>query len=211
MAVPGDGLLAFLAIATVVIVTPGQDTALTIRNTLVGGRLAGIGTAFGVLVGQLVWVLATILGLASLLRASSAAFDILRLVGAAYLVYLGAQAIRAAIRGHPAGNGMSGLTRRVTPIRSFRQGTVSNITNPKMAIFFPSLFPQFVPAEDFATHALALGVLFGAMTLTWLIGYTFVVARAGDLLRRPRVRRAIEATTGGVLIALGARLALGER
>jgi threonine/homoserine/homoserine lactone efflux protein len=207
-----SALLGFLAVATLIIVTPGQDTALTIRNTLVGGRSAGIGTAAGVAGGQLTWAVATSIGIASLLRTSTIAYEILRFAGIAYLVYLGALALRAAVRGSANGKatGATGPA-AATPARSFRQGILSNLSNPKMAAFFPSLLPQFVPPDDFAAHALALGTLFAAMTLSWLVGYAFVVSRAGDFLRRPRVRRAIEATTGGVLIALGAHLALESR
>src|SRR5918992_2760749 len=94
-------LLAFLGVAVVVIVTPGQDTALTVRNTLAGGRRAGVRTAAGVVAGQAVWALAASAGLAALLVASEPAFVALKLAGAAYLIFLGAQSLLAAIRGRP--------------------------------------------------------------------------------------------------------------
>ena len=93
-----------------------------------------------------------------------------------------------------------------------RQGIVSNLTNPKMAVFFPSLLPQFVAAESPPFLVLlALGILFCSMTLVWLTGYAFAVARAGDVLRRTAVRRAIEAITGVVLVAFGIRVAVAPR
>src|SRR5262249_14590713 len=163
------------------IVTPGQDTALTIRNTLVGGRRAGISTAFGVSAGQAIWALAAAAGAAALLRASEPALLAVRLAGAAYLVYLGGQAIRPAIPagGPPAG---SGSRRNLAPVG---QGVISNLGNPKMAVFFTSLLPQF--GGSFAA-LFALGLVFCAMTLAWLSGYAALVARAGDVLRRSRVR-----------------------
>ena len=198
------GLLAFLGVAVIVIVTPGQDTALTVRNTLAGGRRAGVRTAIGVATGQAVWALAASAGVTALLVASEPAFLALKLAGAAYLVYLGAQALLAAIRRRPQAPHETGLAGG----HELRQGLLSNLGNPKMAVFFSSLLPQF--GDSFAA-LLGLGLLFCALTLTWLTAYAFALARAGDVLRRPRVRRAIDAVTGTALVALGVRLAAVDR
>ena len=200
-------LAAFFGVAVLVIVTPGQDTALTIRNSLLGGRLSGLCTALGVSVGQCAWAIATSAGLAALLVASEPAFVALRLFGAAYLVLLGVQALRAAIGRRPTGM-IGGGSRAGRPAVGFRQGLVSNLGNPKMAVFFPSLLPQF--AHSFAA-LLTLGLVFAAMTLLWLSAYAVIVARAGDLLRRPRIRRTIDAVVGTVLVAFGVRLASEAR
>jgi len=205
-------LFAFLGVAVLVIVTPGPDTALTIRNTLLGGRPAGIATALGVVSGQAVWALATSIGLVALLLASEPAFAAVRIAGAAYLVYLGLQALVAAFR--PGGNDrVVAQPRRHLPTKTaVRQGLISNLGNPKMAAFFPSLLPQFVPAGDPTfLPLLLLGLVFCSLTFVWLSAYAVVVAHAGDLLRRPRIRRAMEALTGAVLVALGLRLAAGQR
>ncbi len=197
-------LLAFLGVAVVVIVTPGLDRALTVRNTLAGGRAAGVRTAAGVVTGQAVWALAASAGVAALLVASEPAFVALKIAGAAYLIFLGGQALLAAVRrgagpAHvPAASGGHEL----------RQGLLSNLGNPKMAVFFSSLLPQF--GSSFAV-LLALGLLFCALTLAWLSVYALAVARAGDVLRRPRVRRTIDAVTGTALVALGLRLATTDR
>jgi len=192
-------LAAFLGVSAVVIVTPGQDTALTIRNTLLGGRRAGVGTAVGVVGGQLAWALATSAGLAALLLASAPLFTAIRLAGAAYLVVLGAQALAAAVRGRPHEDRLP--RRRSSAVR---QGLLSNLGNPKMAVFFTSLLPQF--ASSFA-GMLSLGLLFAAVTLSWLSLYALAVARASGLLRKTRVRRALDAVTGLALVALGLRVA----
>ena len=192
-------LAVFLGVSAVVIVTPGQDTALTIRNTLLGGRRAGVGTAFGVVGGQLAWALATSAGLAALLLASAPLFTAIRLAGAAYLVVLGAQALAAALRGRPHQDRIH--RRRSSAVR---QGLLSNLGNPKMAVFFTSLLPQF--AASF-TGMLSLGLLFAALTLSWLSLYALAVARASGLLRKTRVRRALDAVTGLALVALGLRVA----
>ena len=195
-------LVAFLGVSAIVIATPGPDTALTIRNTLMGGRRAGIFTALGVSSGQAIWTLATAAGIAALLAASEPAFLAVKLVGSAYLVWLGLPAILAAVRAHtrPAV--------RAPRSSSYRQGLLSNLGNPKMAAFFPSLLPQFGGSFSLL---LALGLTFCLMTLAWLTAYAIVVARAGDFLSRSAIRRAVEAVTGAVLIALGLRLATEPR
>jgi threonine/homoserine/homoserine lactone efflux protein len=195
-------LLGFVVVAIVVIVTPGPDTALTIRNTLLGGRRPGVATAAGVATGQALWTLATSAGLAALIVASEPVFRAVKLAGAAYLVWLGLSALRDAQRGR-------GAMRDTRPARrphAFRQGLLSNLGNPKMAIFFTSLLPQF-GGSSFAA-LFALGILFCSMTLTWLTAYAFAVAKAGDLLRRSALRRALDVVVGLVLVALGLRLAV---
>jgi len=187
-------LWTFFGVSAVVIVTPGQDTALTIRNTLGGGRRDGVLTAAGVATGQLVWAVATSAGLAALLVASEPAFRALRWIGAAYLVYLGLQALLRALR-RAAARPLPAARRR-----PFRQGVLSNLGNPKMAVFFSSLLPQF--AHSFVA-LLVLGIVFAGMTLAWLS----VVARVGNVLRRPRVRQFVDAVVGVVLVAFGVRLA----
>jgi threonine/homoserine/homoserine lactone efflux protein len=191
-------LAAFLGVSAVVIVTPGQDTALTIRNTLLAGRRAGVGTAVGVVGGQLAWAVATSAGLAALLLASAPLFTAIRLAGAAYLVVLGAQALAAAVRGRPH---EGRLPRRRSS--AARQGLLSNLGNPKMAVFFTSLLPQF--ASSFA-GMLGLGLLFAALTFSWLSLYALAVAKASGLLGRRRIRRALDAVTGLALVALGLRV-----
>ena len=202
---------AFLGVVVLVIVTPGPDTALTIRNTLLGGRAAGLATAAGVAAGQAVWALAAAVGIAALVQASQPAFTALRLLGAAYLVFLGLQSLAAAVRGHRrAALDVAARGAGLRPAVALRQGLLSNLANPKMAAFFTSLLPQFVVGPSFAP-LFALGLVLCGLTLVWLAAYAVAVARAGDLLRRPLVRRAIDAVTGAVLVALGLRLAAGQR
>jgi len=205
---------AFLGISLLVIVTPGPDTALTIRNTLLGGRRSGLFTAVGVALGQATWTLAASAGIAALLVASEPAFVALKLAGAAYLVILGLQALRGAVAPGPGGAPAMGrpTPRGLAPAGALRQGVLSNLGNPKMAVFFTSLLPQFTPAGATSfVGLLALGLVFCALTLAWLTGYAIVVARAGDVLRRPAVRRTLEGVMGAVLIALGVRLAAAHR
>jgi threonine/homoserine/homoserine lactone efflux protein len=207
-------LAGFLVLAIIVIVTPGPDTALTIRNTLLGGRASGIATALGVAFGQATWSVATSAGVVALLIAAEPAFVALKLAGAAYLAFLGAQALWAALRPGRTRQDAAAVHHsvRLQPASALRQGVVSNLTNPKMAVFFPSLLPQFVsPGATSFVALLALGLIFCLMTLSWLTLYAFVVARAGDVLRRTRVRRIVEGITGAVLVAFGIRVATTAR
>ena len=200
---------AFLAISALLAVIPGPDTAITTRNAMIGGRSAGLYTILGVSLGLTVWTLATGAGIAALIRASEPAFVALKLVGAAYLVFLGVQALRAAWR---RDDGATSSPPPGRPRRALRQGLLSNLGNPKIAVFFTSFLPQFTPAHhaSFGTLVL-LGALFCVIGLSWLTAYTLVVARIGDLLRRPRPRRILEGVTGSVLVAFGARLAAEHR
>jgi threonine/homoserine/homoserine lactone efflux protein len=192
-------LLAFIGISLTVICTPGPDTALIVRNTLLGGRRNGIRTVAGVVTGLTAWAVAAAAGIAAVVAASYPLFVAIRTAGALYLVWLGIGALRAAMRRHDPpevrirqfGNG-------------YRQGLLSNLGNPKVAIFFTSLLPQF--GTGFAGH-LGLGLLFVAMGSVWLTSYTVAVTRAQRWLLRTRVRRVMDAVTGSVLVAFGVRLA----
>jgi threonine/homoserine/homoserine lactone efflux protein len=174
-------------------VTPGPDTALTIRNTVAGGRRGGVLTALGVSTGQACWTVAASLGIVAVLRASQPAFTAVRLLGAVYLVFLGGQSLRAALRGREH---VTLRTRRGAP---YRQGLLSNLGNPKMAVFFASLLPQFGHSLG---ALLILGSCFAVMTTAWLSVYALVVPKLRRSLQRP-----LDALSGIALVALGTRLA----
>lgn len=203
-------LLPFLAVSAVVIAAPGPDMALVGRNALFGGRRVAVSTAVGVTLGLTVWSLAASVGVAALLRKSEPAFVALKIVGAVYLVWLGIQALRVAWKGHREEAVVPAAGSRHRPRRALRQGFLSNLGNPKIAVFFTSFLPQFAPAGASFAALLSLGLVFCLMTLVWLVGYGVFVAKAGDVLRRPRIRRVMEGVTGAVLIAFGVRLATAD-
>ena len=206
-------LIAFVGIAALVICTPGPDTAMTIRNALLGGRSAGLATALGVSTGLAIWALATSAGLVALLIASEPLFLAVKYAGAAYLVWLGLQSLRAAFGPSALQQAIAQpAARRLRPRQAYMQGVVSDLSNPKIAAFFSSMLPQFTPAgaADFVGLA-ALGLLFSLMTLLWLTGYALATARMATALRRPRIRRTLDGITGAALIGLGLKLASEER
>jgi threonine/homoserine/homoserine lactone efflux protein len=206
--------LAFLGVSAIVIATPGPDTALTVRNTLLGGRKAGVLTGLGVAAGQIAWVVATSLGLVAVILASAPVFRMIKLLGAIYLLYLGAQSLRAALRRprpEPAPLAPGGRSPFPGP-RAFRQGVINNLANPKMAIFFVSVLPQFAARGHGMLSALVLlGLVFATMTFLWLALYSAVVAKAGAFVRGSRARRAIDGAAGAALVGLGVKMAVEER
>jgi threonine/homoserine/homoserine lactone efflux protein len=202
---------AFLGVAAFILITPGPDTALVTKNALVYGRRAGLATSLGVASGLLVWTLASALGIAAVVHASATAYEALKLIGGAYLIWLGIQAVRSA-GGHVVATAGEAAPRRLDARRGFRQGLISNLANPKIAVLFTSLLPQFIAGgERVLLPFLVLGGLFVVMTLAWLSGYAMMAAKAGGLLTRPRVKASLDRITGLVLIALGLRLATESR
>jgi len=190
-------LAPFLLVSAIVVITPGVDMALVTKNALLHGRSAARPTALGVNLGLFLWTLAAVVA------ASAAAFAVLKLAGAAYLVYLGCRAI---VR-----RGAAEPVRRAT-VGPFRQGLVSNLLNPKIAVFFTSLLPQFVDADHAQPQdLLLLGVLFNCMGVAWLLGYAELASRGRDVLLRPRVKRALDRLSGIALVGLGVRLAFEGR
>ena len=200
-------LPAFLAVAVLLVITPGPDTAVVIKNALTGGRRAALLTSLGIALGLAVWTMAAALGVASLLRASAPAFTILKLAGAAYLIFLGIQALLAknsAAQPLPAPpwGGSS----------PFRQGLLSNLLNPKIALFFTSFIPQFINPDRPALEAsVLLGTIFSLLGLAWLSALSLFASQAGTLLSRSRVRTVFSRLTGCVLVGFGLRLATERR
>jgi threonine/homoserine/homoserine lactone efflux protein len=201
-------LLPFLALSVLLIVIPGPDTAMVTKNALVGGRRSGVYAAVGVSVGLTIWTAAAALGIAALLRASSVAFFALKIAGAVYLTWSGIRMLRS--RGLSIGEDAS--ARSSSGTRALRQGLLSDLGNPKIAVLFTSLLPQFVHGHGSAfLPLLFMGIVFAVLTLMWLAGYALAVGHASGLLRRPPVRKALDRFTGLVLIGFGVKLALERR
>lgn len=206
-----------MPVAGLLIVVPGPDVLLVVRNAVLG-RAAGLATALGTLGGLLVHASAATVGLSALVAASATAFTLVKLIGAAYLVLLGLQAlwstrpmgIRTDLRGgglNPARYGPP-----VRPRMALWQGLLTNVLNPKVAIFFVAFLPQFVPAGDpTASSTAVLAAVFVAMSAVYLLLLVALVSRAATVLARPAVRRWLDRTAGAVFIGFGVRLATASR
>ncbi|HLJ61359.1 MAG TPA: LysE family translocator [bacterium] len=204
--------LAYLLVSAALIVAPGPDMALVTRNALRGGWTAASQTAFGVAIGLVLWGIASVAGVAALLGASAAAFTVMKLAGALYLTALGLRSLISAARG-PEGRGappVSNPRRPSAPDRAFWQGLFNNLLNPKAAVIFLSIVPQFVRPGDSTGRLLVMVAVFALLTLGWLHVYGAAVARAGRYFG-PRVQRALGAVAGTVMIGLGVRLAFERR
>jgi threonine/homoserine/homoserine lactone efflux protein len=209
-------LAAFALAATLLILAPGPDSMLVLRNTLRGGRHAGWVTASGTVSGLLVWATAAAFGLSALLHASTTGYDILRIAGAGYLTWLGATSLGLFGRAHPTAETGSQVGRpllaRVSGVnkgRMYLTGLVSNLLNPKIGVFFIAFLPGFIPSRSPAPAVtFGLGLWFVAETGIWLATLAWLAARGAGWLRRPVVQRSLERATGIVLIGFGVRLAL---
>ena len=212
----GSGTSTFALAALVLIMIPGPDQALVTRSTLVGGRAAGLLTVVGGVLGLTVHATAAALGLSALLLASATAFTVLKVVGAVYLLWMGVQTLRAAARSGREPAEAPAVRVRLRPATAVRQGFLSNALNPKVAPFFVTFLPQFLSTGESAAgatrlHALLLSAVFALLFLGWFGLYVTAVDHLGRLLRRPRVKAAIERVTGLLLVAFAVGLAAAHQ
>jgi threonine/homoserine/homoserine lactone efflux protein len=193
-------IVQFALASLVLIALPGPDQALIMRNSIVGGRGAGLRTTLGGASGLTLHATAAAFGVSALLATSATAYATLKIVGIAYLLYLGIRMLLSAHKPAAETQGRVG--------RSFLQGFVSNALNPKVALFFLTFVPQFLPDSGSTLPvALMLSAIFAALYVAWFSGFVALVGIASNALRRPRVKAWIERVTGTALLAFGARLA----
>ncbi|MFF0225822.1 LysE family translocator [Streptomyces sp. NPDC004629] len=194
-----------LAVLTMV---PGPDMAVVTKRAVSAGWQDGLRTVGGITLGLLVWGVLTVAGLAAVLAASAAVYTVVKLAGAAYLVFLGVQALLQSRRDRsrapaaplapPAGN-------------PWRTGLVSNVFNPKIAVFYTGLLPTLAPSGLSPHAGMALLVLVHtSLTAVWLGGYVMLLSRARAFFERPAVRRTMDRVTGAVLIGFGLKVATAQ-
>lgn len=202
---------SFVVFAVLLIVVPGADFAVVTRNVVAGGRYRGAWTSAGVATSNAVQGLAAALGLGTVILRSQPLFEAVRWAGVAYLGYLGVQALRSAVRGaQPRARAGSTTPGRVA-VAGWRQGFLSNITNPKVLAFYLAVLPQFLTPGSPAAQILALALTHSVLGLLWLLLVVAALDRARDWSARRPVRRALDAVTGTVLLGLSARLATEHR
>jgi threonine/homoserine/homoserine lactone efflux protein len=202
----------FLVIALLVTITPGPGTATVLRVAARDGRAAARGTILGNSAGVLTWGVLSAAGVSSLIQASQIAYDVLRIGGAAVLVVLGARSLAAR---HRAGGKRTQQSQQAQGERrrraGWRAGLVTSLSNPKLAVFFVALFPQFLTrGSPVLPYALAMAATVVALDIVWFSALTCAVDKARTVLR-PRVQRVMEQVTGAVMIGLGIRLAIESR
>ncbi|MFB4318141.1 LysE family translocator [Actinomadura sp. 21ATH] len=207
-----NNLAAFAVAALLVSMAPGLTTAVIMRQSIRFGRSAGVATVLGNETGWLLWSVTAALGLSALLLASQLAYDVMRIAGAALLVFLGLKIIWQAWRGEPE---RPEVDQEPGPSRwhSYRLGLVTNLANPKAGVFAVAFLPQFVPAGTPAPTLLLLllAITSTVIDLAWYLAIVGLIAKARRFLQRPPVRRRLECVSGAVLVALAVRLATGAR
>ncbi len=187
--------------------SPGPDFVIVTRHAAVSGRRAGMATAVGIASGVFVWAVVAAFGVASLLAASAVAFTVVKLVGAVYLAYLGVKALIAARRrGEKVELGQNTTT--VRPWPALRQGLLTNLLNPKCAVFFVALMPQFLTGTPRLDQTLLLSALAVVVTVVWFTVLANIVGTLRKFFTSPRVRRTMDAVTGTILVGLGVKIAL---
>jgi threonine/homoserine/homoserine lactone efflux protein len=200
----------FLGVIALLTITPGADMAMVARSVFMGGRRAAFATTLGIGAGCLIWALASAAGVAAVLAASETAYNALRLVGAAYLVWLGVQSLWAAAHAYgDAPRSRVGSQRASGSLRkAFRQGLLTNLFNPKIALFYTTFLPQFIgPGDPVLVLSIAMAGIHIALGIVWLSAYAWLLDHAVEAFRGSRIRRALDALTGAVLVGLGIRVA----
>ena len=199
--------LSYLAFAGVLVLVPGADFTVIVKNTLAGGPVRGRWSAAGVAASNAVQGLAAIAGLGAVIVRSQPLFQTVKWAGIGYLGYLAVQALRSAWRGRYADLPSGGASDGVHVRAGLRQGFLSNITNPKVLVFYLAILPQFVGPGTPVAVLLLFGLTHAALSLGYLLIVVLGLHRIRRALSRRRVRRALDAATGAVLLGFGARLA----
>jgi len=207
-----EHFLLYVAMSIVLILTPGADTALVTRSTVVHGKRGAAATALGTTTGVLVHTLFAALGLSAILAQSALLYELVKYLGAAYLIYLGFVSLRAAAQKRTQASGEQPPKQSKAGSSCFRQGLLTNLLNPKVALFFLTFLPQFVqPAGSTLLQFTLMGVTYAVLTLGWLLLYIYLLDLLRGWLQRPAAQRVLEGASGTVLLAFGLSLALERR
>ncbi|WP_433325407.1 LysE family translocator [Spirillospora sp. CA-294931] len=209
-----NGLAAFVVASLLVSMAPGPTTVVIMRQSLRSGRSVGVAAVLGNETGWLLWSMTAALGLSALLLASRLAYDAMRIAGAVVLVYFGARVVWQARRGSSGREGVDQAAEDPAPSwwRSYRLGLLTNLANPKAAVFAVSFLPQFVPPGAPVPATLALLALATTLIdLGWYLAIVALITRAKRFFQRPAVRRRLDYLSGTVLIGLAVNLAAQAR
>ncbi|PFL17066.1 lysine transporter LysE [Bacillus cereus] len=203
-----ENYFLFIIMCICLIILPGPDTAMATKNTLVAGKIGGVKTVFGTCVALLIHTLAAVIGLSALIVKSALLFSIFKYVGAVYLVYIGIKALLAV-------KSTEDLTTNEVPINNenkhtscFRQGFLTNLLNPKVAVFFLTFLPQFLNQNhNTFIQLLVMGLTYLILTVIWFAFYIFLIDKISAFMKKPKTQRYIQGVTGLVLIGFGIKLA----
>lgn len=203
-----ENYFLFIIMSICLIILPGPDTAMATKNTLVAGKAGGVKTVFGTCVALLIHTLAAVIGLSALIVKSALLFSIFKYVGALYLIYIGIKALLAVRNKEDVATNEISLNNENEHSSYFRQGFLTNLLNPKIAVFFLTFLPQFLnPNHNTLIQLLIMGLTYLVLTVIWFAFYIFLIDKISAFMKKPKTQRYIQGLTGIVLIGFGIKLA----
>ncbi len=204
-------LISFLIAILLLTLTPGADTMLVIRNVLRGGKKDGVFTTFGICMGLFVHATLSACGISMILVKSAVLFNIVKTIGALYLIWLGIKSIYGAVKNNQQskGDNVSVKKESVSFLISFREGVLSNVLNPKTAVFYMAFLPQFInPGDPVFLKSIFLTGIHFIMGIIWLVSLSIFLNQIKEFLEKSIVKRVMESLTGTILIGFGIKLGL---
>lgn len=203
-----ENYFLFIIMSICLIILPGPDTAMATKNTLVAGKVGGVKTVFGTCIALLIHTLAAVIGLSALIVKSALLFSIFKYVGALYLIYIGIKALLAVRNKEGVDTNDISLHNEAEHTSCFRQGFLTNLLNPKVAVFFLTFLPQFLnPNHNTFIQLLVMGLTYLILTVIWFAFYIFLIDKISAFMKKPKTQRYIQGLTGIVLIGFGIKLA----
>lgn len=204
-----ENFYLFVLMCIFLIILPGPDTAIVTKNTLIIGRIGGLKTALGVCCALLIHTSAAILGLSAIIVKSALLFSIFKYVGAVYLIYLGVKTLWSLRKKEEAASVEVNTKSQFESRSCFKQGFLTNILNPKVAVFFLTFFPQFVDSgSNTFLPFLIMGITYTLLTALWFLSYVYLINQISAFMKKPKAQNMIEGITGTILIGFGIKLAL---
>ncbi|MBG9587061.1 LysE family translocator [Cytobacillus firmus] len=205
-----NDFFTFFILSLFVVMSPGIDTALITKRTISDGRTDGYKMGLGITAGSLVHTFAAAFGLSAILMQSAAAFEVIKFAGAVYLIYLGLSSFISMKKKKNAD--LETEVKSDMKKSAFKQGLLSNVLNPKVAMFFLTFLPQFVKAGENAQQQLIImGIIYTLLSISWFFIYVYFINYLREWLMSPKVQRIMDKATGVVLIGFGLKLALGKQ
>ncbi|EJR54545.1 LysE family translocator [Bacillus cereus] len=203
-----ENYFLFIIMSICLIILPGPDTAMATKNTLVAGKMGGVKTVFGTCVALLIHTLAAVIGLSALIVKSALLFSIFKYVGALYLIYIGIKALLAVKNQEGVNTNDVSMNTDNEHTPCFRQGFLTNLLNPKIAVFFLTFLPQFLnPSHNTLIQLLVMGLTYLVLTVIWFAFYIFLIDKISAFMKKPKTQSYIQGLTGIVLIGFGIKLA----
>lgn len=199
----------FVLMCIFLIILPGPDTAIATKNTVTVGRIGGLKTALGTCCALLIHTSAAVLGLSAIIVKSAFLFSVFKYVGAVYLIYMGVKTIWSLKKKEVAASVETNTKRQFVNKSCFKQGFLTNLLNPKVAVFFLTFLPQFVDSgSNTFLPFLIMGITYTVLTAVWFLLYVSLINQISAFMKKPKTQNIIEGITGTILIGFGIKLAL---